>query len=92
MPVAPKILMTYAFSENADGGTHIEIRVANPKPKDKEFLEKVGAEFQKNITNEVAALRLMLEGPHRLPAADEPILPVSAERFLTQPVRTNLPT
>jgi uncharacterized protein YndB with AHSA1/START domain len=93
MPVAPKILMTYAFSENADSGTHIEIRVAKPKPKDKEFLEKVGTEFQKNITNEVAALRQMLEGPHKLPAAvDEPILPVSAERFLTQPVRTNLPT
>lgn len=93
MPGAPKILMTYAFSDYADGGTHIEIRVAKPKPKDKEFLEKVGTEFQKNITNEVAALRQMLEGPHKLPAAvDEPILPVSAERFLTQPVRTNLPT
>jgi hypothetical protein len=62
MPGAPKVLITYAFSEPADGGTHIEIRVAKPKPKDQAFLEQIGPEFQKNITNEVATLRLMLEG------------------------------
>jgi uncharacterized protein YndB with AHSA1/START domain len=66
MPGAPKVLMTYAFSEiagsaGAGGGTHIEIRVAKPKPKDKAFLEQVGAEFQKTIASEVATLRLMLE-------------------------------
>ena len=53
--------MTYAFSESA-GGTHIEIRVAKPKPKDQAFLEQVGPEFHKIITSEVATLRLMLEG------------------------------
>ena len=50
-------LMTYAFSESAGGGTHIEIRVAKPKPKDQAFLDHVGPEFQKNITSEVATLR-----------------------------------
>jgi uncharacterized protein YndB with AHSA1/START domain len=87
IPDAPKVLMTYAFSESAGGGTHVEIRVARPKPKDRAFLEKVGAEFQKTITSEVAALRLMLEGqPGASAVVDEPALPVSAERFLTQPV------
>ncbi|HJS31808.1 MAG TPA: DUF2652 domain-containing protein, partial [Alphaproteobacteria bacterium] len=67
MPGAPKVLMTYAFSETAGpagagGGTHIEIRVAKPKPKDMAFLEQVGAEFHKTITSEVATLRRMLEG------------------------------
>jgi hypothetical protein len=47
IPDAPKVILTYAFLEGAGGGTHIEIRVAKPKPKDKAFLEKVGAEFQK---------------------------------------------
>ena len=61
--------------------------MAKPKPKDKAFLEQVGAEFHKTITDEVAALRLMLEGQDGAPAAvEEPALPVSAERFLTQPV------
>ena len=87
MPGAPKVLLTYAFLESAGGGTHVEIRVAKPKPKDQAFLEQVGAQFQKTITNEVATLRHMLEGQEGAPAAvEEPTLPVSAERFLSQPV------
>jgi uncharacterized protein YndB with AHSA1/START domain len=87
MPGASKVLMTYAFFENAGGGTRVEIRVAKPKPKDKAFLEKVGPPFREHITSEVAALRLMIEGQKGTPTAvDEPALPVSAERFLTQPV------
>ncbi len=87
MPGAPKVLMTYAFSESAGGGTHVEIRVAKPKPKDQAFLEQVGAQFQKTITSEVATLRQMLEGQEGAPAVvEEPTLPVSAERFLSQPV------
>jgi uncharacterized protein YndB with AHSA1/START domain len=89
MPGAPKVLMTYAFSEIAGDGTHVEIRVAKPKPKDKAFLEHVVPEFKKTITGEVATLRLMLEGQKGAPAlVEEPALPVSAERFLTQPVNT----
>jgi uncharacterized protein YndB with AHSA1/START domain len=88
MPDAPKVLMTYAFSERAVGGTHIEIRLAKPKPKDRAFLEHVGPEFQKNITNEVETLRLLIERQRDAPAAvQEPALPVSSERFLTQPVQ-----
>ena len=89
MPDAPKVLMTYAFSESAGRGTHIEIRVAKPKPKDKAFLEQVGSEFRKNITSEVAALRMMLERPQGIAAGvEEPVLPVSGERFLTEPVHS----
>jgi uncharacterized protein YndB with AHSA1/START domain len=88
MPDAPKVLMTYAFLEGADGGTHVEIRVAKPKPKDRAFLEHVGAEFHKHITSEVATLRTMIEGQNGPPAAvEEPTLPVSGERFLTQPIQ-----
>ena len=89
MPDAPKILMTYVFQENPDGGTHIEIRVAKPKPKDKTFLERVGAEFQKNITGEVSTLRRLLEREEQnLTGFDEPVLPSSAERFRIQPLQT----
>ena len=89
MPDAPKVLMTYAFAETASGGTHIEIRVAKPKPKDTAFLEQVGSEFRKHITDEVAALRLMLERREDgIADVEEAALPVSSERFLTQPVHT----
>ena len=89
MPGAPKVLMTYVFVENAGGGTHIEIRVAKPKPKDKAFLEKVGPVFHEHITHEVEALRLMIEGQMSPAAVEEPTLPASAERFLTQPVHAH---
>ena len=86
MPKAPKIIMTYAFLPSAGGGTRVEIRVAKPRPKDRAFLEQVGAEFQKTITSEVAALRLMLEGLEGGPlAVEEPPLPLPAERFVTRP-------
>jgi uncharacterized protein YndB with AHSA1/START domain len=87
IPDAPKVILTYAFLESAGGCTHVEIRVAKPKPKDRAFLEKVGAEFQKTITSEIATLRLMIERQKRASPVEEPTLPVSAERFLTQPVR-----
>ena len=86
MPDAPKILMSYAFTENGDG-THVEIRIAKPKPKDQAFLDKVVANFKEHITHEVEVLQGILK--ERLgapPPLEEPALPASADRFLTQPV------
>lgn len=89
MPGAPKVLMSYAFRESPGGSTHVEIRIAKPKPKDLAFLQHVGAEFQKTITSEFATLRRLLEGNDGAPPAiDEPALPASAERFRTHPVAT----
>ena len=86
VPDAPKILMTYVFTETPDGGTHIEIRCARPEPKDMAFFEQAGARFAEDITVEIATLRSMLEGKGSEAAIAEPPLPTSAERFLTQPV------
>ena len=87
MPDAPKIIMSYAFLEEKPGATHIEIRLARPKPKDQAFLDHVGAEFRKTITAEIEKLRQMLEGQDGAQAAvEEPMLPVPAERFLTEQV------
>jgi len=61
MPSAPKILMSYAFSENGNSVTHIEIRIAKAKAKDMAFLEHAVAEFRKNITNEIAKLSQLFE-------------------------------
>lgn len=81
VPDAPKILMSYAFSENDGGGTHVEVRIAKAKPKDKVFLEHVVEEFRKSIANEIATLRQMLEDSDYLEAGLEESKPaVSAER------------
>ncbi len=80
--------MTYAFDERDDGGTHFEFRVAKPKPKDLPFLEQVWPTVQKNYDVGLEILRSMLEERAAASTAvDEPPLPVSRERFLTQPSR-----
>jgi uncharacterized protein YndB with AHSA1/START domain len=87
MPGAPKVPMTYVFREGDEGRTHIEIRLAKPKPKDAEFLAKVGSAFQERIAREVEVLRQILAAKNEEPpAVEEPALPGSAERFLHQPV------
>jgi hypothetical protein len=85
VPDAPKILMSYGFTDNPGGGTHVEIRLSKPKPKDQAFFDKVVGNFKEHITHEVEVLREMIEGKEVAPAVEEPIIPVSAERFLSQP-------
>ena len=85
-PGAPKILMSYAFGERADGGTHFEVRFAKPKPKDLPFYEHVWPNVHTKFTGEFEILRALLaEQAKASAAADEAPLPVSHERFLTQP-------
>ena len=82
MPSAPKILMSYAFSENGNSVTHIEIRIAKAKAKDMAFLEHAVAEFRKNITNEIAKLSQLFEHADNLEAVhDVPKPSVLAKRF-----------
>jgi hypothetical protein len=59
-PGAPKITMTRAFQWAPDGTTHLEFRVATPKPKDKEFVDHAGAKFAANMTGAIETLRGML--------------------------------
>ena len=87
IPGAPKFLMTYAFEERDDGGTHFEFRVAKPKPKDLPFYEQVWPTVEKNFNVGFEILRAMLEEQAAaLAAVDEPALPVARERFLTEPL------
>ena len=89
VPGAPKIILTHAFQDRS-GATHIEMRVAKPKPKDKAFVDQAGAKFKENITKAIGNLRLMVEGQQTsVPVIDEPPLITSSERFLTEPVKSN---
>jgi uncharacterized protein YndB with AHSA1/START domain len=86
IPGAPKILLSYTFEERSDGGTHFEFRIAKPKPKDLAFYEQVRPLVEQNYTAGLDILRSMAAeqlAPSTL--EDEPPLPVSRERFLTEP-------
>ena len=87
IPGAPKIQLTHAFEGQADGGTRLELRFGKPKPKDLAFFEQVWPTVQSNFEAGLDILRSMIE--ERATASDvaaEPSIPVSRERFLTQPV------
>ena len=84
---APKILFSYTFEDGADGGTHFEFRIAKPKPKDLPFYERVRPTIEANFTAGFDILRTMAaERLASSPVEDEPPLPVSRERFVTQPL------
>jgi uncharacterized protein YndB with AHSA1/START domain len=85
-PDAPKVLMSYAFSQNDDGGSHIEIRLAKAKPKDAAFLDHIVEEFRKRITDEIGALRRLLEGSQLYPGMEAPELAASEGRLSPSPV------
>ena len=89
IPGAPRIVMTRALEDRPNGVTHLEMRVAQPKPKDKDFVDQAGAKFAKNLTKAIESLRLILqEQQSSVAAVDEPPLRLSDKRFLTAPVRS----
>jgi hypothetical protein len=90
IPGAPKLRITYAFEGRADGGTRFELRFAKPKPKDLAFFEQVWPTVRGNFEVGLDILRSMLEERAAVSEiAEEPSLPVSRERFLSQPVHSH---
>lgn len=62
IPGTPKIVMTRALQDRPSGTTHLEMRVAQPKPKDKAFVDQAGAKFNADITGAIGILRGLLAG------------------------------
>jgi uncharacterized protein YndB with AHSA1/START domain len=79
----PSLVQTMELRENAPNTTHLEIRVA---PLSSEFTSDQINALQDALSSEIARLRQEVEAVHPAPAIiDEPALPVSAQRFLTEP-------
>jgi len=88
MPGAPKVVMTRAVTDLPNGATHLEMRIAKPKPKDRAFFDQIAAKFKEDVTKAIESLRRILEGQQTSVAViDEPPLRLSNERFLTEPVK-----
>jgi hypothetical protein len=88
MPGAPKVVMTRAVQERPNGTTHLEMRIARPKPKDMAFVDQIAPKFKEDMTKAIGTLRLILEGQQSsIAVIDEPPLMPSSERFLTDPVK-----
>ena len=80
-------MFSYTFEDRDDGGAHFEFRVAKPKPKDLPFYERVRPTVEASFTAAFDILRTMVaERRAASTVEDEPPLPVSRERFVTQPL------
>ena len=88
VPGAPRIVMTRALLDGPNGTTHLELRVAKPKPKDKAFVEGPRAKFAERHTQAIAGLRSMVGKQTAVGAVEEPPLKPSTGRFLTEPVKS----
>jgi hypothetical protein len=89
VPDAPQIIMTRAVTEGSAGGSVLEMRVAQPKPEHKDFVDKAGAKFASNMTTSIEKFRVMVKDKQASVAVIEepPLLPASG-RFLTEPVKS----
>jgi hypothetical protein len=88
MPGAPKVVMTRALQDLPNGATHLEMRIAKPKPKDRVIFDQIATKFKEDVTKAIESLRRILEGRQTSVAViDEPSLMLSNERFLTEPMK-----
>ncbi len=87
IPGAPKVVMTRVVEVRPDGTTHLEMRIAKPKAKDKAFLDQVAPKFKDDVTKAIGTLKQLVEGQTSVAVIDEPPVKPSHERFLTDPVK-----
>lgn len=76
-PNAPRIIMTRAVTEGAVGGSVLEMRVAEPRPEDKAFVDKAAEKFVANMVVCIERFRNTVRDLPPPPAVIEepPLLP-----------------
>jgi uncharacterized protein YndB with AHSA1/START domain len=86
-PGEPKVTFCYVLTDRADGGTHVEIRIGRARPKDQAFLDAALPNLEHVLTGAMHTLKQWMETQAAPPApVEEPHMPHSSARFLTQPV------
>jgi len=79
---------TYLLSDGANGGTHVEVRIAKPPANDMELFMQIAPMMQQSFQASGETLVKMLNQAaerSRVGRPTEPELQVSAGRFATQP-------
>jgi len=88
-PGAPRLLMTFALTDVPDGGTHMETTVGLEDKAEMPAYAMVRDMFEDNFRESGRRLTELLHAKVKAELAKEtgePMLPVSAGRFLSEPV------
>jgi uncharacterized protein YndB with AHSA1/START domain len=94
MPGAPPMLFTFVLTAKPDGGTHMETYVAMEEAADLPLYEHFRAVIEPGYIESGRRLTELLETKVKAELREEctePPLPVSAQRFLTEPVVQSAP-
>lgn len=87
LPDGPKVLFTTIFVERPEGGTHIEIRVGKAPGREADASDELVMGLRAVLTEMMGTYRSILDAQAVTPAAiEEPAMPLSSERFLSNPV------
>ena len=87
MPGVPKVIHSFVLTDGPDGGTHVELRVGKPKPRDRAAFEQLAAPLAGLIEHNFAAiLPLLVAEAEAARAGDGVDVPASKGRFETEPV------
>jgi hypothetical protein len=90
LPGGPKVLFTSMFTERPEGVTHVEIRVGKAPGREKDASDDLVAGLRHVLTDMMETYRSILDRQMGSPAAvEEPPMPLSSERFLTNPVHAH---
>jgi uncharacterized protein YndB with AHSA1/START domain len=89
LPGTPKMLFTFELTERDDGGTHIQNYIGLENPADRAAYDQVRHMIEPAQVESGERLTRLLEekvSAEKAKEAAEPPLPVSAGRFLSEPV------
>jgi len=87
MPGTPKLIHSYVLADAPGGGTHVELRIQKPKPRDRAVFEQMTAPLSGMIEHSFSGiLPLLVAEAAAARAGDGVDLPTSKGRFETEPV------
>jgi len=90
LPDSAPLTLSIVFADLPDGGTHSEVRIAQPSEEARAFFEAGRATFEANYRNGFEELRKIIENhPENDLVIGEPRLKVPGRRHIDQPVQTD---
>jgi uncharacterized protein YndB with AHSA1/START domain len=88
VPGVPKMTHTWVLEDGPDGGTHVELRFARPKPRNRALFAQMLPMLQEMIDHSHDAIAPLLEAEAAAARTGDGVaVPVSGGRFATEPVR-----
>ena len=86
-PGTPRLVHSWVLEDGPDGGTHVEMRFARPKPRDRAAFDQLLPMVQGIVSHSHAAIAPLLEAEAAAAReGDVVVVPAGGGRYATEPV------